>query len=71
MLAPNGTPAALVSLLNREIGVVMGSPDVKERLAMDGAEAAAPNTPEQFRKLIHAEIARWEGIIRKLDLRSR
>lgn len=69
MLAPNGTPPALVALLNHEIGAVMGSPDVKERLAMDGAEAAAPNTPAQFRELIHAEIARWGKIIKSLALK--
>lgn len=71
MLVPNGTPAPLVSFINREIGAVMGAPDVKGRLAADGAEAAASNTPEQFRKLILAEISRWDGFIKKLGLKAR
>lgn len=71
MLVPNGTPAPLVSFINREIGAVMGAPDVKGRLAADGAEAAASNTPEQFRKLILAEISRWDGVIKKLRLKAR
>lgn len=71
MLVPNGTPAPLVSFINREIGAVMGAPDVKGRLAADGAEAAASNTPEQFRKLILAEISRWDGVIKKLGLKAR
>ena len=71
MLAPNGTPATLVLTLNREIGAVMGSPEVKERLAADGAEAAPANTPVQFRELINAEIARWGKIIESLGLKGK
>jgi tripartite-type tricarboxylate transporter receptor subunit TctC len=69
LLAPNGTPAPLVQMLNREIGAVMNAPDVKDRLAADGAEAAAPNTSAQFRDLIHSEIARWGKIIKSLGLK--
>jgi tripartite-type tricarboxylate transporter receptor subunit TctC len=71
MLAPKGTPAPLVLALNREIGAVMGAPEVKERLAADGAEAAPPNTPAQFRDLINAEIARWGKIIKRLGLKGK
>jgi tripartite-type tricarboxylate transporter receptor subunit TctC len=69
MLAPNGTPAPLVLRLNREIGAVMGAPEVRERLAADGAEAAPSNTPAQFRELISTEIARWGKIIKNLNLK--
>jgi tripartite-type tricarboxylate transporter receptor subunit TctC len=71
MLAPNGTPPALVQRLNRDIGALMSSPEVKERLAADGAEAAAPNTPAQFRGMIQAEIARWGKIIKSLGLKGK
>jgi len=70
MLVPNGTPANLVQFLNREIGAVMSLPDVKGRLAADGAEAAAPNSPEQFRKLIAGEIIRWDRVIQRLGLKK-
>jgi len=71
LLAPNGTPGALVSYLNREVGGLMNAPEVKERLAADGAEAAAPNTPDEFRGVITSEIARWEKIIRNLGIREK
>lgn len=71
LLSPNGTPPAMVQLLNREIGQTMNAPELKERLAADGAEVAAPNTPEQFRKLIVSEIARWDKVIGKLDIRKK
>jgi tripartite-type tricarboxylate transporter receptor subunit TctC len=69
LLAPNGTPAPLVAALNREVSQTMNAPDVKERLAADGAEAAAPNTPEQFRRVIAGEIVKWDRLIKKLGIK--
>jgi len=71
LLAPNRTPAPLVSFLNREVSGLMSSPEVKERLAADGAEAAAPNTPAEFRGVIAGEIVRWEKVIRNLGIREK
>jgi len=71
LLAPNRTPATLVLLLNREVGALMNSVEVKERLAADGAEAAAVNTPAEFRDVIHAEIARWGKVIKGLGLKEK
>ena len=68
LLAPNKTQVSLVLMLNREVGALMNTPEVKERLAADGAEAAAANTPAQFRDLIHTEIARWGKIIKNLGI---
>src|SRR5688572_22543 len=71
LLAPNKTPVPIVLMLNREVGALMNSPDVKERLAADGAEAAPANTPAQFRDLINSEVARWGKIIKSLGLKDR
>ena len=68
LLAPNGTPAALVLAINREVSGVVNAPEMKDRLAADGAEAAPPNTPMQFRDLILAETSRWSKIINNLGL---
>jgi tripartite-type tricarboxylate transporter receptor subunit TctC len=70
LLAPNETPARIVLMLNREVGAIVNSPEMKQRLAADGAEAAAVNTPTQFRDIILAEIARWGKIIKSLGLRE-
>lgn len=68
LLAPNGTPTALVLTLNREVSAIVNAPEMKDRLAADGAEAAPPNTPAQFRDLILAETQRWGKIINNLGL---
>lgn len=71
LLVPNRTPAPLVAHLNREVSETMNAPDVKEKLAADGAEAAPPNSPPQFRDLIRAEITRWGKVIKSLGLKEK
>jgi tripartite-type tricarboxylate transporter receptor subunit TctC len=64
LLAPNRPPAALLAYLNREMSETVNAPEVKEKLAADGAEAASPNTPAQFRDVIAREIAKWDKLIK-------
>jgi len=63
VLAPAATPRDIVAKLHADIVKVLARPDVKERLAADGAEAVA-NTPEQFAAHIRAEIARWAPVVK-------
>lgn len=63
VLAPAGTPRAIVLRLNREISAVMKLPEVQERLASDGVEAAT-GTPEHFAALLKTELARVGAIVR-------
>jgi tripartite-type tricarboxylate transporter receptor subunit TctC len=64
LLAPNRTPAPVLAHLNREVSETMNSSEVREKLSADGAEAAAPNTPAQFRAVIAREIAKWDKLIK-------
>jgi tripartite-type tricarboxylate transporter receptor subunit TctC len=70
LLAPAGTPKDIVARLNSEVLKVLQLPDVKERLAAEGAEPGS-TSPEQFSAHIKAEIARWAPVIKasgaKLD----
>ena len=61
LLAPAGTPSAVVLLLNREATKALNSPDLNERLSAEGAEPAG-NTPAQFAAFIKSEIAKWEKV---------
>ena len=51
MLAPAGTPPALIDRLNTEVNEALASPEVKERLAALGADAA-PMTAADFDKIV-------------------
>ncbi len=63
VLAPAGTPNAIVEKLNREIGAALASADVKKQFFAAGVEAM-PSTPAQFRSYIESEIAKWAKVIK-------
>src|SRR3984893_18630568 len=63
MVAPAGTPAAVVATLNRGAMEAMRYPAVKEKLASQGAELIG-DTPEHFRGFIDDEIKKWEKVIK-------
>jgi len=63
MVAPAGTPPAIVASLNRIATEAMRDPAVKEKLASQGAELVG-DTPEHFRSFITAEIAKWAKVIK-------
>jgi tripartite-type tricarboxylate transporter receptor subunit TctC len=63
MVAPAGTPAAIVATLNKIATEAMRDPAVKEKLASQGAELVG-DTPEHFRSFIDTEIARWAKVIK-------
>jgi tripartite-type tricarboxylate transporter receptor subunit TctC len=69
LIAPPGLPPAILGKLNQTVGSVMNAPEVRDRLAADGAEAAPANSPQQFRSLIAADIARWDHFLKSAKLK--
>lgn len=64
MLAPAGTPRAVVLKLNSEIGKALDTPDIRKRFNDMGLIARA-STPEEFGRFIQGEIARVRGLLVK------
>jgi tripartite-type tricarboxylate transporter receptor subunit TctC len=64
VLAPAGTPRAVVERINSAINAAMKDPAVQERLKTAGLDPVG-GTPEQFGKLIADEAAKWEPIIKR------
>mgnify|MGYP006178283717 CR=1 FL=1 len=63
LLAPAGTPPEVVNRLQQETAKALGLPAVKERLVGQGAIPSG-NTPQEFSKLIEAEIAKWAPVVK-------
>src|SRR6478736_4906845 len=63
MIAPAGTPPAIVAAINRIATQAMAAPGVKEKLADQGLTVAG-DTPEHFRDFIEAESAKWAKVIK-------
>jgi tripartite-type tricarboxylate transporter receptor subunit TctC len=62
---PANTPSAIVSRLNAEINRIGQSPQVKEKLLVQGFEMLPPGSPEAARKLIEDDQALWLPIIKE------
>jgi tripartite-type tricarboxylate transporter receptor subunit TctC len=61
LMAPKGTPAAIVDRLNREVRSALQAPDISEKLKSVGTEPAG-NTPEEFAAFLGTEIKRWADV---------
>src|SRR5438552_2156676 len=69
ILAPAGTPKAIVTRLNAELVKAMHAPDLKERLAAMATDPAT-STPEEFADYIKREIAKWGEVVRQAGLKA-
>ena len=64
LLAPAGTPPPVIAKLNGEIAKWLATPEAKEKLLAQGANAAG-GTPEDFAQFINAETAKWQKVVKE------
>ncbi len=70
MVAPSGTPKAIIDRLNNNLSSVLTSAETKQRLLDLGAEADHKG-PAEFAPFIVAEIAKWAQVIKQSDVKAR
>lgn len=63
VFAPAGTPAPVVARLNETLTVALRTPEMRERLAKMGADAA-PLSSAQFAELVRAELSKYEKVVK-------
>ena len=68
LLAPAGTPKAIIERLHREIVKIVAQPDTREKLIGMGFDTVG-NTPEQFTAYINAELSRWSKVVRDAKIK--
>jgi tripartite-type tricarboxylate transporter receptor subunit TctC len=68
MMAPAGTPAAIVGKLNAAINEGLKAPDMQETLTKLGA-VTNPGPPEQFGAFIAAELEKWRGVAKAANVK--
>lgn len=69
LVAPVGTPPAIVERLNAEVMKALASPEGQKHLEMVGAEAGT-GSPAEFGKFLVAEQAKWSDLIKKADIKQ-
>ncbi|MDB5743166.1 MAG: hypothetical protein JWR68_1481 [Polaromonas sp.] len=70
VLAPKGTPRAIVDKLNHEINAVIASADLQKVFAELGLDRLDPATPEGAASFIAAETTKWTPVIRAAGVKA-
>ena len=68
LMAPKGTPKAIVDKLNEAVSKIASQPDVKQQWAKQGAAPIVLN-PMQFDKYLQDDIAKWAGVIKSANIK--
>ncbi|HEX9073772.1 MAG TPA: tripartite tricarboxylate transporter substrate binding protein [Pseudolabrys sp.] len=68
LMAPAGTPPAVIARLNKDLNAALATADVKARLATEGAESL-PGTPEDYAADVAGDEKKWGGLVKKLGLK--
>jgi tripartite-type tricarboxylate transporter receptor subunit TctC len=69
LMAPAGTPKAVVDKLNAESASMLAKPQIKEKFAGLGLEPGR-GRPQELAATIQTETARWSGVIKKKNIRA-
>jgi tripartite-type tricarboxylate transporter receptor subunit TctC len=68
VLAPAGTPPAVVQKLQAELVRIVNLPDIRERFASLAADPMG-STSEEFRKIMESELARWTAVAKAANIK--
>ena len=69
IVAPAGTPPAIIAKLNAALREALAAPDTIERMAKDGTEPK-PSTPEEYAADIDREETKWSAVVKKSGAQS-
>jgi tripartite-type tricarboxylate transporter receptor subunit TctC len=68
LFLPAGTPKGVVEALSKEIVKIMKVPDVREKMLAQGFEPMG-DTPAEFTKFLHSEIALWAKVVKAAGIK--
>ena len=68
VLVPTGTPRAIMTRLNRELTAALSLPDLKEKLASQGADGLT-SSPAELATFVQRELAKFAAIIKAAGVR--
>ena len=68
LVAPAGTPKAVVDRLNAEVQKALGTAEMKQKLYEDGSTPLG-GTPQQFAEFIRSEHAKWGTAVREANIK--
>jgi len=69
LIAPAGTPPAVIAKLNKALQEALTSDEVKAKIAVEGAEPV-PGTPDDYAKDIASEWAKWSKVVKDAGIKA-
>ncbi len=69
VLAPAGTPPAIIARLNKEFVALLQRPDIREQISRTGADPVG-DSPEEFAAFIRTEIAKWGQVVKAARIKA-
>jgi len=69
VMAPAGTPRAVIHQLNAQINAVLQLPQIRQAFASQGVETAG-STPEQFALFLAAQRTKWSKIVQEAGIKA-
>jgi tripartite-type tricarboxylate transporter receptor subunit TctC len=69
LVAPAGTPRAIIDRLNKELKAALASDELRRRLAIEGAEPL-PSSPEEYGADIDREETQWAKVVKASGARA-
>jgi tripartite-type tricarboxylate transporter receptor subunit TctC len=69
LVAPKGTPPAIIERIQHDIAATLTDADLRHRLAALGAEPVG-STPEEFRAFIAKQVETWAQVVRDIGLKA-
>jgi tripartite-type tricarboxylate transporter receptor subunit TctC len=67
IFGPANLPPAILNKLHADLVKVLSSAELKERFAQQG-QVMVGNSPERFREIVRAEVAKWAEVIKDIGL---
>jgi tripartite-type tricarboxylate transporter receptor subunit TctC len=69
MAAPARTPQPIIERLNKEVAVILRTPEMKESARAEGSTIDG-GTPEQFRRFLQSEVAKFGKLVKEAGIRT-
>lgn len=68
VVAPAGTPRDVVTKLNSEIGRIVTTPEMRDKLGVQGADVRT-NTSDEFTTFIKSEMSKWAKVVKDANVK--
>jgi tripartite-type tricarboxylate transporter receptor subunit TctC len=69
LMAPAGTPAAIVDKVYKQAAQIVAAPEMKEKLAQLGLDTTS-DPPDAFGAIIRSDIAKWAKVIKEANIKA-